>query len=445
MSRRRTVINIAILAVILLVLYYIGMSIYGYFFGKGGHRGMPPAPVEVAKAELQQWQEQIHSTGTISAIQGVMIKPEVSGRITHIYFVSGTDVKKGDPLFQIYPDILEAQLKNNQAALDLAQVNYDRAIALYEKHVVSKENLDQYTSALQEAQATLEQTKANLAQHNIVAPFSGRIGLKQVDVGDYVTAGTDLVNLQQMNPLRVQYSVPDNAINKLKIGDKALITASSMPNTVYKGTVYAFNSAVELDTRSYSMWAKIPNPDDSLIPGTYVSVTMFVGAAHPVVAVPQTAALYSPMGQYVYKVVDNKAVKTQVTVGERLGDMIEIKSGLNAGDVVITAGQVKVFDGSAVIAAPTKTYPPQKAPQEKVITSPDTETSTSPEKETVTPLPKANGNSNKNSLIPSISAPSNLKSTQPTNTPKTTAPVTQAPAANATKKTNTKQTHTSVK
>jgi membrane fusion protein (multidrug efflux system) len=432
MSRRRTIINIAILAAIVLVVYYIGASLYGYFTGKNGHKGMPPAPVEVAKAEQQQWQDQIHSTGTISAIEGVMIRPEVSGRITHIYFISGTDVKKGDPLFEIYPDILEAQLKNNQAALDLAQVNYDRAAALYAKKVVSKESLDQYTSGLQEAQATLEQTKANLVQHNIVAPFSGRIGLKQVDVGDYVTAGANLVELQQMNPLRVQYSVPDNAINKLKIGDKAWVTASSMPNTIFKGTVYAFNSAVELDTRSFSMWAKIPNPDDSLIPGTYVGVTMFVGTPHPVIAVPQTAALFSPMGQYVYKVVDNKAVKTQITVGERLGNLIEIKSGLKAGDLVITAGQVKVFDGSSVIPMPSKTYPPEKAPQEKVISSEETDTATSPEANTVSAKPKKNANgapvktSNTTPTAVSPNASSNAPAAVPPKTPNN-APV-AAPA-----------------
>lgn len=387
MSRRRLVFTVIGALVAVFVLFHIAKAVYIYFHG-GGKRQFPPMPVQVATAEKQMWQDQIQATGTISAIQGVMVKSEIAGRITKIYFTSGTEVKKGDPLFQIYPDILEAQLANNQASLQLAQVNYNRAVALYQKRVISEESFDEYSTQLQQAQANLDQTKANLVQHNILAPFSGRIGLKFVDVGDYVNADGNLVDLQQMDPLRVQYSVPDRYISQLAIGDQAEVFPSSTPNSVYMGTVYAFEAAVDPSTRSYSMWAKIPNPNEDLVPGTYADITMFVGKPKPVIVIPQTGALYSPQGEYVYKVVDGKAVKTAVNVGMRKDDFIEVTQGLQAGDVVVTAGQIKIFDGSPVITTPTPTYPPQQPSKKKVISSAATSTPDSPEEPSV-PTTKA--------------------------------------------------------
>ncbi|NNM59674.1 MAG: efflux RND transporter periplasmic adaptor subunit [Legionellales bacterium] len=373
MSRRRIAYIVGTLIAIL-ILYKAGKMIYMMIEMKK-RPGLPPAPVEVAKVTQQDWQEQIHSTGTISAIQGVTISPEVGGRITKIYFTSGTDVKEGDPLFQIYPDILEAQLENNKAALSLAQVNYDRAVALYQKRVIAKEQLDSYTTQLQQAQANLDQTKAQLVQHNIFAPFSGRIGLKTVDVGNYVNVGQDLVSLQQMNPLRVDFNVPDIYIGKLHIGDKVEVKPSSTSdNTVYVGSVYAFNSAVDPSTRSFSMWAQIPNPQENLVPGTYVDLNLYVGESQPVLTIPQTAALFSPQGEYAFVVVNGKAVKTEITVGQRQADWIEVKSGLKVGDLVISAGQGKVFDGAAVITAKTSTYAPGAPPQIKYVTFPNAQT-----------------------------------------------------------------------
>lgn len=401
---------------------YIGLGIVGVYIlfkiGKavvidikmGKQPKIPPSPVEIAKATMQNWQDKISTTGTISAIKGVTISSEVSGRVTKIYFKSGSDVKKGDPLIQIYPDILEAQLKNDQAALTLAQVNYDRAAALYQKKVASKEQLDQYTAQLQQAQANVNQTKANLVQHNIVAPFSGRIGLKTVDVGDWVNVGDQLVSLQQMNPLRIDFYVPDRYIGQLAMGDKVDVMPSSTPDsTVYVGQVYAFNSIVASDTRTFSMWAKIPNPDENLIPGTYVNIDIYTGKPRAVLTVPQTAALYSPQGDYIFKVVDNKAVKTTVVFGMRQHNWIEVKSGLVAGDVVITAGQLKVFDGAQVQIAPTTTYPASQPPKINFVRFPNPEAAAANEDDSedtsaATPdqvqQPAENSNSNNTSTSP---------------------------------------------
>jgi membrane fusion protein (multidrug efflux system) len=424
MSRRRLVFTVIGALIAVFILYHIVKAVYIYLHGGGKHQ-FPPVPVQVATAQKQMWQDQIQATGTISAIEGVMVKSEIAGRITKIYFTSGTDVKKGDPLFQIYPDILEAQLSNNQAALQLAQVNYNRAVALYQKRVISEESLDEYTTQLQQAQANLDQTKANLVQHNIVAPFSGRIGLKFVDVGDYVNAGADLVDLQQMDPLRVQYSVPDRYISQLAIGDQAEIAPSSTPNTVYMGTVYAFEAAVDPSTRSFSMWAKIPNPNEDLVPGTYADITMFVGKPKPIIAIPQTGALYSPQGEYVFKVVDGKAVKTGITAGMRKDDLIEVTQGLQAGDVVVTAGQIKLVDGSPVVPTPVPTYPAAQPSKKKVITSTATNNADSPEH--ASPLPPTTTNK------PAAAPAATTNAATPANTKPAAAPTTSAPAANVNK------------
>lgn len=400
------------------IALYTGLAIVGVYFlikiakvliidyKMSKQPKIPPSPVEIAKVTAENWQDKISSTGTISAIKGVTISAEVAGRVTKIYFKSGADVKKGEPLFQIYPDVLEAELQNDQAALALAQVNYDRAAALYLKRVASKEQLDQYTAQLQQAQANVNETKANLVLHNIVAPFSGRIGLKTVDVGDYVNVGDQLVSLQQMNPLRIDFYVPDRYIDKLAIGDKVdVMPSSSAESVVYVGQVYAFNSIVETDTRTFSMWAKIPNPGETLIPGTYVNVDVYIGQPHQVLTIPQTAALYSPQGDYVFKVVDGKAVKTPAVFGQRQHNWIEVKSGLKVNDVVITAGQLRVFDGAQIQIAPTSTYPESQPPAIKYIRFPNAQAEQEGEEvDTVSPTtrvvtPKNNsptGNANNN-------------------------------------------------
>jgi membrane fusion protein, multidrug efflux system len=351
MSKRILIISI----ITLLTVFFIGKNLF-IRYEKAKHMGFPPPTVEVATAKQQHWQTQINATGTILAMNGVVIKPEVAGKVTRIDFTSGSYVEKGQPLIQIYPDILAAQLASDEANLSLAQAEYRRANELYAKNVASKQTFDEQIAKLKSAQAAVAATQAELAQHNITAPFSGKIGLKQVDIGDYVNVGQSLVSLEQIDPLRVQFSVPDRFINDIRIGSPVHITVSSSANKIYEGYVYALDSAVDPSTRLYSLWAKIPNPDHSLIPGTYVEMTLFAGESKPVIVVPQTAVLYSSQGEYVYKIENNKAIKTQISSGERQEDNIAITDGIQAGDVVVTAGQVKLFDGMPVTISKAATY-----------------------------------------------------------------------------------------
>lgn len=363
MTKRGIIISIILL---IIVLFLAKSAFIKYKINQ--MRTLPAATVEVATAKQEMWKDQITATGTIAAINGVVIKPQVAGTITKIYFKSGSEVKKGDPLFQIYPDILKAELASAQAQLQLAQVEYQRELELYKRNVEAKQSLDEKDADLKAAEASVKQTEAQLAQNNIVAPFSGKIGLKSVDVGDYVTVGESLVPLQQMDPLKVQFNVADRYLNDVKIGDLVNVTPSSASDTIYQGSVYALNSAVYPDTRMFSMWAKIPNPNQTLIPGTYAKITLFSGQPKPVIVVPETAVLYSPQGEYVYTVVNNVAKKVEVTPGLRKGNLISVTEGLKAGDIVVTAGQVKLFDNTPVQLSKESTYGNDNTSNTKTVT-----------------------------------------------------------------------------
>ncbi len=347
------------------------LSVIVLAFGAGGYylwtktgstqakRIMPPVVVQVTQAKTQQWYEQIQATGTLSAFQGVMIRPQVAGTITQINFKSGEEVSKGAPLIQIYPSILEAQLQRDKAATALSEVEFRRAEELFKKKAISKQNLDVQSSELVQNQAQVEQTEAQLKQNNITAPFSGILGLKLVDVGDYVSVGQNLVNLQQIDSLRVEFSVPEVYLSELAIGQTVELYPSSEPKTLYKGEVYAFDSAVDTDTRSLFMRAKVANNEHKLLPGIFAKVTLLAGEKHPVITVPQTAIVYSPEGNSVYLAKDNTAQKVSVTLGIRRGLDIEVKTGLKEGDTVVAAGQIKLSDGASIKIA--QSTPNQKS------------------------------------------------------------------------------------
>ena len=317
---------------------------------------VPTVVVNAEKAKSQRWYTQIKATGTLSSFRGILISSEVSGRVTEIAFESGTFLKKDTPLFQIYPDILDAQLEQYNAMTKLAALDYVRGLKLYEKSVISRQDLDQLTSTLQQDKALVSQTQAKLVQHNIKAPFDGQAGLRMVNEGDYVKPGQNLVSFQQLSPLRIQFAIPENYMPLLAKNQSVQIIPSSNPKLIETGTVYAFDSAIDPNTRAISMRAEIPNKDHRLIPGGFAEVTLFAGKERQVITVPQTAINYSTLGSSVYVVQADQTVKSiQITVGDRLGDEIEVTSGLDAGAMVVTGGQIKLHEGAKVAIAPLKT------------------------------------------------------------------------------------------
>jgi len=314
---------------------------------------MPPPPVvEVVKVEASTLLDQLTATGTLVSIPGIVVKPEISGRVTNVYFKSGDEVKANTPLLEIYPDILKAQLLQNQAELKLHQLNFDRYAKLYTTHTVSKAEYDQEKANLDSSIAKVAQSQAGLSQTLIKAPFDGRLGVNLVSLGQYINAGQDIVSLQSLDPIYVDFTISEIYASKIAVNQEIKIQSDAYPNADFKGKVVAIDSLVNQNTRSIKVRAEVANKDKKLLPGAFAEVVLFVGSAKQVVKVPQTATIYDPNGNYVYKVVDGKAVKALVTLGARDDQNVIVQSGLVAGDTVITAGQLKIpQEGAAVIIA----------------------------------------------------------------------------------------------
>ena len=319
---------------------------------KSKKQGMqiPPTVVELTQAKMQNYQQSISEIGSLSAFEGINVSPEISGRVTNIYFHSGDVVKKGQPLIQIFPDIIKAELEKAQAQYQTSTVNYNRYKKLAVKGYYDKADLDIKKAEMESNKATVNQLNAQLSQTLIKASFDGKLGLREISLGDYIQPGTNIVSLQQLNPIRVDFSVSEVYIDQIKLGGQVKIISRAFPGKNFTGTIYAFNSIINVNTRTLDTRAKITNNKYLLIPGTFVEVTILIGTPAQVMLLPETAIVYSTSSDYVYLMKNHKAVKTPVTLGTKIGDnKVIIKKGLTTEDKVILGGQLKIHDGSPVM------------------------------------------------------------------------------------------------
>ena len=322
------------------------------------HSDAQPAPpatlVEAITLEAKAWHDNTETTATVLALQGALLKSEVSGRITQVAFKPGTHVEKGALLFEINPVELRAKLHMSQALADLESANYQRALQLYAKHVISRADYDRAKSSALNNKATVDAAQAALDQAVVHAPFAGTTGLDLVKEGDYVTIGQSLVSLQQLERLRVDFSVPEQFSNQLHVGDLVVVKPRDNSQHSYQGVVSAVDNAIDPSTRLLAVRATINNSTERLLPGAFVDVTIYYGPSSSIVSVPQVAVVSGGSGDKVYRIIKGKAVATNFTLGTRIDDQVIIKRGLNAGDVVITSGQLKLEDGALVAIKPDK-------------------------------------------------------------------------------------------
>lgn len=318
--------------------------------GMGGFGGkMPPVPVESIKIQAVKKSDQVTITGSVRASKGVVIKPEVDGRVTAIYFKPGETVTEGTKLIQLNQDILLANLRQNEAELKLAQQDQERFASLLKTHAVAKADFDKSFAVLRSKEAQKAMTEAQLRQKTIVAPFTGRVGLNLINVGAYVKVGEELVSLQSIDPIDVEFGVPEVYLNKIAVGNTINVRSDAFPGTIFKGTVYGIDSQVNSNTRTVLVRASVPNPEGKLLPGVFTEVDLAFTAEKPALVVPQTSIVYEAGDVYVYKIVDGKAMKTKVTLGARDQQSVIVLDGLKEGDVIVTAGQLKLSDGASVM------------------------------------------------------------------------------------------------
>jgi membrane fusion protein (multidrug efflux system) len=308
----------------------------------------PPVVVGAIQVSFQPWQETIQAVGSLSASQGIVLKPETSGRITAVYFQSGETIKAGAPLLQLNPDLLTAKFKAAKAQTQLSAANYERALTLYKQKVFAKADLDKALASYRGNQAQQDEAQAALAQTLIRAPFGGRLGLRLVDLGDYIDPSQSITHLDALDPLRVDFRIPGTDAGKVTVGAKLMVHSSAYPDQTFTATVYAIDSQIDPDTRSLAVRASLNNAQQRLLPGAFVDVSLEVAQPQTLATVPETAVNNDETGSYVYRIIQNHAVKTPVTVHFHRDGKIGL-GGLQNGEQIISVGGFKVIDNAAVI------------------------------------------------------------------------------------------------
>ncbi|WP_369989916.1 efflux RND transporter periplasmic adaptor subunit [Pseudomonas xanthosomatis] len=364
MLRRRMLIMLAIVLLIVLILGGIkGFSIYQQvqMFSKP----KPPVSVAAAQAQLRQWQERLPAVGSLKAFQGVELSLEVAGTVKSLHFESGQQVKAGQLLLQLDNDQETALLGTAQADLGLAKVDFGRGSKLVGDSAISRGEYDRLTSQYRRNQAVVEQLKASLAKKSISAPFSGTIGIRQVDVGAYLASGTVIATLQDLSSLYVDFNVPEQALPHLSLGQQVLVQVAAYPGQTFPASLSAINPKVEESTRNLLVRATLANPDGKLLPGMFASLQLLLPDPHPQVVVPENAITYTLYGNSVYVIGPKKGKDGQpentaegqpqlaveqrtVQTGERRDGWVVVSKGLQAGDQVVTAGQLKLSPGASV-------------------------------------------------------------------------------------------------
>ncbi len=307
--------------------------------------------VEAVKVATAAMPQTITAVGSLRSDESITVRPEVAGRISAILFNEGQRVTKGATLIKLDPSINAADVEQARANLKLAKSKFDRAVDLAKSNFISGQAKDEAENNLRVAEASLQLADAKLAKMEIKAPFSGIIGLRVVSIGDYVKEGADVVNLEAIDPLKVDFRVPEIYMKQVQVGQALEVSLDALPGKTYEGKVFAINPLVDATGRSIVIRAQVKNADTALRPGMFARVRLITRDSQDALVIPEQAVVPQGDEQYVFRIVDGKAVRTKIAVGQRRDGKVEILSGLTGGDTVVTAGQMKLREGVAVAIA----------------------------------------------------------------------------------------------
>lgn len=325
----------------------------GYRFGKAMQANQnPPATVTSAIVSYQAWPQQLRATGSFRAVLGIDVTSEISGLVRAIRFRHGQTVKKNDLLVVLNPDTEKATLHIYQAQASIAKITYNRDKAQYAVHAVSKQQVQNDYANLKVAQSQIEREQSLINKKMIRAPFAGKLGITPVNPGDYINPGNKIVSLQALNPIYVEFTLPQQNLPQLKVGQKIQLTTNVFPNEIFYGKINAINPIVDQTTRNVAVEALLKNPKQKLLPGIFADVLITFGSPQSELTVPITAVSFNSYGQIVYIIQGKKPLRVQqafVKIGETRGDLVSILSGLKSGDIVVTSGQMKLKNGSPVV------------------------------------------------------------------------------------------------
>lgn len=343
-------------------------GLFGVIFGFKAIRGHMIAHAIAAQPHIftvstmtvaaSAWQPKITAIGSTRAIEGVNVTTELAGLVQKIYFKPGATVQKGEVLVQLNADPDIDALHSLEANAELAKITYDRDKAQYAIHAVSKATLDNDVGNLKSLDAQVAEQAATVAKKTIRAPFAGRLGISAVNLGEYLNTGATVVTLQTLNPIWVDFYLPQQDLAKIKVGIPVTVTTDGYPGKTFTGKITTINPIVETGTRNVEVEATIDNPTSELIPGMFTQVAFDTGAAQNFLTLPQTAVNFNSYGDIVYIVTQDGVDKNGkpilianqkfVVTGDTRGEQVAILQGLKAGETVVTAGQLKLKNGSQV-------------------------------------------------------------------------------------------------
>lgn len=313
---------------------------------------MPPTPVETVEVRTSTVTDEVAVAGALRSNESVDISTEIPGVIGTIHFEEGQPVEQGTLLFELDASIWQAELDEAEARLALSQRNYERAVQLLERRVGTVATRDEAVAELETARAEAGLARARLEKTEIRAPFSGVLGLRKVSVGEYVAPGQELVNLENMRPIKVDFQIAERYLRRLRSGQPVEVVVDSLPEQTFQGKVMAIDPKVDPESRSIAVRAEVPNPDRVLRPGQFARVRLIVDRRDDALVIPEQALVPQGDDNFVFKVLDGPegrtAVMTKVVVGRRMAGDAEITDGLQPGDVVVTGGHQKIRDGAPV-------------------------------------------------------------------------------------------------
>ncbi len=375
---KRMLIMLVLVAVVLGGIFgfkdFVNGKIKEFMTGPAGP-GKQAQTVSTAKAAVTDWQEQIEAVGSLRAVNGADLSLEVAGVVEELNFQSGDDAPANKVLVKLRDSDDVAKLKSLQAQADLAKVVYDRDVKQFNAKAVAQAVVDNDEANLRNMLAQVEQQRALVEKKTLKAPFAGRLGIRQIDLGQYLAPGTVIVSLEALTLIYVDFLLPQKALARIEVGQALKVKVDTFAGKEFPGKISSINSKVDATTRNVQVRATIDNNDLKLLPGMFATVSIDSGTPQKQITVPQTSITYNPYGNLVY-IVDNKgngpdgkpqlvARQTFVTTGATRGDQVAVLKGIKEGDEVVTAGQMKLRNGAGI--AVNNTVSPTNDPNPKPV------------------------------------------------------------------------------
>jgi len=374
MKTTRRAVGLAIAGVVALVILLAGIKAMQIAKVMRSPQMMPATTVTSTEVKEEDWAPILSSVGSVSAVQGAIVAAELGGTVSEIAFENGGEAKKGDILVKLDTSSEEAQLRTAEAERELARADLERARDLAARKVISKAEIDAAESKFKQKEGAADNLRAMISKKQVRAPFDGQLGIRQVNVGQMINAGQQVVPLASLDPVYVDFALPEQHLPRVSQNLEIRVRADALPGREFKGKLTAINSMVDVATRNLPLQATLENPDHALRPGMFAKVNVVLPVKKSVLAIPATAISYAPYGDSVFVIEKKKDPKSGresqvlrqqfIRTGETRGDFVTVTNGLKAGEVIVSSGVFKLRNGMEV------TINNQLAPKPEISPSP---------------------------------------------------------------------------